>query len=319
MNYENHALIDWLAFTLPVAYTEYDIGPVIADLFGLDFAEFVKSDSRQKGTFYKTHHCYYSQKLRPMIHVNTEPSADNNAYTTAFSVTGAALSEISDLNIDPVALTANILNRSGRITRYDIALDYFGDVPLLASMIELSRPDVWRDHIVTKLRFMKPIALWNESIYYGHLKNGKVICAYDKANQTGTPGPWFRCEFRTSDRPLCADIARELVSGVPVGKIVSGLLWQYLRFVPRGHRPRDKRPVVSWWEDFLSDAEGYTLTRHRDGKSGDNEKTAPTAKSFTQYLKSALALDETGQLRKIAKELIAVDEFNSTLAAAGGF
>lgn len=303
---KNHALIDWLNFTLPAAYTEYDIAPVIADLFKLPFDSFVKSERRQKSSFYRVHHCYRSEKLKPLIHVNTEPSAANNGNTTSITVTGMALSAAYELNIDPVALIANVLNRGGRLTRIDLALDYFGYVPLLQNMLELSAPDVWRDHVVTKLRFTKPVAIWDESLYFGHLSKGKVICAYDKARQTGTPGPWFRCEFRTNDRALCSDIAKELVTGIPLGTVAARLIGDYLRFVPSGPRPRDKRPMCGWWTDFLSDAEGYELTRHRDGKSSDDdaERKPPKPSTFRHYLDSILAIDDTGELLTIMREVI---------------
>jgi DNA relaxase NicK len=170
-------------------------------------------------------------------------------------------------------------------------------------MIESSQPDVWRDRTITTLcRTSKPLAIWDQTLYFGSRKKGNCIRAYDKAVQQGVAGPWFRCEFSSRDRDLCAVILEDLTNGLSVGKVTAGLLGQYLRFVPPGLKAKGNRPTCSWWSDFLKEGEGYELKRQGGGKD-DEPRKAVSRFSVLRYLKDAAKQDPREVLAAIQELL----------------
>lgn len=328
---DNITLIDWLSFTLPVSYTPESVASVVRDLFMVSFAPVTASATDEiiqrgfdpqdkKANFYRQHFILRTDRGNPLVHVFLSPDADANADTSLFMVTGYALSNRPDAlrHMDPVELLRKVKARNGRLTRIDLALDDFSGRPLLSQMIDCSRPDVWRDRIVSKLRFDKPVAIWDETLYFGKFSRSKhiVISAYNKAKEQGVDYPWFRCEFRTKDRDLCAAILNEITEGRALGVITAGLIGEYLQFKPPGIRNKYNRTTCRWWTDFLATGAGFQLQRHSNGKAEDEARKAPTEAAFLRYLNDALRLDETGNIKnallKMANELQADDE----LAAA---
>lgn len=302
---DNHALIDWLSFSLPRSYNWQEFAPLLTDLFQLD-SRWIQPEIG-KANWYRYRHTINTPSGRPLLHIYTEPTASQNANTTAVSVTGYALCNKPDAlqGLDPVRLIRQITDHGGKLTRLDLALDDFSGKPILAQMIEASAPDIWRDRVITGLcRNSKPVALWDETLYFGHLSKGSSICSYDKSKQQATNFPWFRCEFRTKDRDLLQVIQEQIVTGVPIGKITAGLLSKYLRFVPTGRLTKYNRETCRWWSDFLQAADGYELTRHSAGKIDDEPRKAPTLPAFGRYLREALKLDDSGQLTKYLVDLV---------------
>lgn len=164
-------------------------------------------------------------------------------------------------------------------------------------MFESSHPDVWKDRIITPLRFDRPLPVgWDqETIYYGHLDKGTCIAAYDKARQQGQPGPWTRIEFRTKDRDLCSLVLMEIEAGRTIGDITATLLKKYLKFVPPGRKTKYQREPCSWWIDLLTAGSGFKFQRHPAGKHDDQpRKRGPTPAAVMRYLQEAVKYDETG-------------------------
>lgn len=322
----NIALIDWLSFTLPVAHTQESVASVVRDLFGVSFTPVTSSATGEtiqegfepqpkKGNFYRQHFILRTERGNPLLHVYLNPDAEANADTTLFMVTGFGLSNKPDAlrNLDPVELLRKVKERKGRLTRIDLALDDFTGRPLLAQMIDCSHPDVWRDRIVSKLRFEKPLAIWDETLYFGKFTRTKhiVVSGYDKAKEQKVDYPWFRCEIRVKDRDLCSVILEEITTGRSIGELTAGLIGEYIQFKPPGYRTKYNRTTCRWWSDFLAEGAGFRLQRHDNGKTEDEPKKAPTTTAFVRYVNEALRLDETGEIKsallKLVKELEADD------------
>ncbi|GFO68568.1 hypothetical protein GMLC_21470 [Geomonas limicola] len=296
-----HALIDWLGFSIPQTYnwpahsfTPNDITPLLQELFGID-PQGVTVKTRS-ANWYRHRHMVTTASGVPLLHVYTEPTAEQNRNTTAFAVTGYALSSRPDAlhTLDPVELVRKIDAIGGNLTRFDGALDRFDGKPTLALMREASAPDVWRDRTITALcRSSQPCGIWDQSIYYGHLNKGTCIHGYDKGKQTGADFPWFRLEFRTKDRDLLRTVKEEIVAGRSIGELVAGLLARYLRFVNPGTRSKYNRPTCTWWEDLIAEGAAFELKRHRAGKTEETVegKKAPSKFAVTRYLSEALNLD----------------------------
>lgn len=316
----NISLIDWLAFSLPKTYAwtpraaSDSVHPVLTDLFGEWFdnpmnntcGEFFGDTQFQakqsRGNWYHERHAISSLQGNQLLNVYLHPRADRNRDTSAYSVTGYALSNRPDSlqRFDPVELIGKIHDAGGKLTRIDLALDYLGTEPVFQYMLDSSKPDIWKDRLITPLRFDKPIPVgWEqETLYYGLLSKttDTAVCVYDKAKEQGVPGPWLRVEFRTKDRDLCQAIMEEIVTGRPIGELTAGLLRKYLRFVSPGIKAKYNRPTAVWWDELLGTGEKFNLTRHRDGKT-DEERKAKKPKSgkiVIRYLQDAFSRDDTG-------------------------
>lgn len=308
MNNESTAIIDWISFTLPTAYSWQalalgnSVHPIIMDLFGVRTPN--GNTALGKGKWYRERHTINSVTGRPLIHVYLDPVAENNAGTSTFSVTGFALSSHPDAlqHLDPVELLRKVKELGGRLTRIDLAFDYRGELPILSNMFDASHPEVWRDRIITPLRFDKPLPVgWDqETIYYGHLDKGTCIAAYDKAQQQDVPGQWTRIEFRTKDRDLCSLVLQELAAGSPVGAVTAALLRKYLKFVPPGRKAKYQRETCVWWDRLLTAGSGYALQRHHHGKQDDQpRKRGPTPAAFHKHMLDALKHDDTGTVERM--------------------
>lgn len=321
-----HALIDWLGVSIPEAYhwpstsdfTRRDITPLLVDLFGIDPAT---AKIRTSGAnWYRNRHTITTPSGAPLVHIYTEPTAEQNRNTTAISITGYALSSRPDAlhALDPVELVRKVDALGGNLTRFDGALDTFDGKPTLALMLEAAAPDAWRDRTVTSLcRTSKPVGIWDESLYFGHLDKGIVINAYNKAKQTGVDFPWFRLEFRTKDRDLLKTIKEEIIAGRSVGELTAGLLSQYLRFVPPGLRSKYNRPTCSWWSELVAEGAGFELKRHSSGKVDDEPRKQPNPDTVTRYLLDVLKLDDSGAIGEAVLRVASQIHMAKALAAFG--
>lgn len=297
---DNTSHIDWLSFSLPTTYYRWeDLQPVMLSLFGLDIRNMTEPPPKASN-WYRQHFVVRAPTTgKTLLHVYIEPTAKQNSNTTAFAVTGHALSSQPDAlqHLNPVEIIRKVAQLSGHLTRLDLALDDFSGRPILSQMIDASSPNVWRDRIITPLRFSKPVAIWDESLYFGHLSKGLVICAYDKAVEQGIDTPWLRTEFRTSNRELLQSIALDLAGGAPVGRVTTELLSRYLKFVQPGLAAKYNRPICPWWTDYLGNAADYQFRRSSSGKTDDEPKPPPSRSAYLQYIRRGIEQDTTGELQ----------------------
>lgn len=305
---KNQVLIDWLSFSVPMEMTEDELKQATDYFFGKDFGGFVKGKQTQKNKqrmgWYSDLYTLYGTGS-PLIHILTGPTSDNNENTTLFHVTGYGLSDRPDaLNLEIIPLLKKIRDVDGQLTRADLAIDDFTGRPILKKMTEASHQDVWRDRIITTFRFRRVHRDWS-TLYYGDNPRGNQIIAYDKAAETGTADPWFRCEFRARDRKLLKNIHDDLLSGIPVAEVAANLIHTNLRFVPPGRKVKYNRKTEAWWTDFIGDAKKYTFARHRSGKDSDEPPKAPTGASAEKYLRNALRGDKSAEIEDVILRLAA--------------
>lgn len=293
------ALIDWLSFSIPQEFSwdnasRTSVHPIFKHLFGIEPPiGYTKVESDR---WYRERHTVFSSSGHPMLHISLRPTTENNSNTSVFTVTGHGLSDDQyDLNVDAVELIKKIDLVGGKLTRPDLALDIRGGGSVLKKMHAASLPTVWKDNIITPLRFDKPRAygFGVETVSYGQLgKKGSMICAYDKALETGTPGPWERIEFRTRNPDICAAIQAAVVANQPLGEITADLLMQYLKFLTPGSKSKYNRPVASWWSDALQDGSGFEFNRHAGGKNEEPARRKQSLPTVIAYLKAAFKNDD---------------------------
>jgi|GEM_PF-7029669 len=308
--------LDWLALVLPNAYvwddyeTPDSILPVLEWLTGIRFDAPEWKVTRKGAVWYRHRHTIHSSKGQPLIHIGTEPTAENNRSTTTLTLTGYALSDRPDAlqDVDPIQVLTKVFELGGQPSRIDLALDYFGSVPIHQLMLAASKPDVWKDQITTPLRFKAPLPIgWEQTLYYGELKKGTVVCAYDKAAEQGVPGNWERIELRTTNKDLLIPLMMDLTGGVSLGEVTTGILWKYLRFIQPGPKAKNNRPPAQWWVDLLAGGKGdYVFKRHSDGKieeTGTKAKRSGTGATVRAYLDRQRELDNTGDIEAVILQI----------------
>jgi hypothetical protein len=211
-------------------------------------------------------------------------------------------------NFDPISLLHKIKAMKGRLTRLDLALDIFDNPKLLPSIFDASRPSVWEQRIVSRLRFEKPMPVgWeNETIYFNRRTDETCICCYDKAKEQNIEGVWTRLEFRSRNRKLLANVLAELTAGRAVGQVTARLLGDYLKFVGPGDGNKYRKPVATWWAKVIKEGQGFEFQRHSLGKLDEdgNEHNSPkkcgkTVDQVTRYLKDACRYADLGMMDEI--------------------
>jgi len=284
---DNRALIDWISFSLPMAfeakvdrygnYTTNDeyVQQILDDISnstGIDLP-FVNL-SIKGGKFYKQQISMYADNGRRLCSIAIDPTTKFNRDTTSVTIPGYALSaDNHDHPFDPFTIIKQVRDYDGHLTRLDLALDNFDRPDLMQNVVNNSRPDVWSDRIISPLRFEVPININGTSVTYGQKGFGKnSICIYDKARKQEIDGTWTRAEFRSQNRELLAQIADDLISGKPLQELTSQLLAKYLSFRSPGLKTKYKRPVSAWWDEFLQLATAYVVSRHTGAKTDDEDR-----------------------------------------------
>lgn len=99
-----------------------------------------------------------------------------------------------------------------------------------------------------------------KTVYFGSPSSDIQIRIYDKAAQQGVAQVWVRTEVQCRDERSDA-LAVQIMSDLNLGKLLAGVLGNYITFIESSEDSNKARwPVSSWWSDFLGDVEKVKLT-----------------------------------------------------------
>lgn len=259
--------IHHLSFTLPQPLTDVDLPQLMQELFnieGLDPAA-VKLPRGRNG--YREAYSLTGEHGSELISIQLAGVAGSLKGTSHIDVHGDALNAGG---FDVHQLCKAIMARRGWVTRVDLAADDTDSLLPWAEIVECSRADQYENRITTttcrprkdrqtgKMEPNPPTYMRGagETIYYGELDSDLSICAYTRR------GP-VRIETRIRNRAAATDVIRRIAEGEVLPELMLGVLRRNLMFHANGMKRKDRRPVASWWSEFLNSAAAVKLPRKR--------------------------------------------------------
>lgn len=276
-------LIDWLGVTL----LTHNIKDVF-ELIGIPESEFVEMPRGLHG--------YTKQLACGDIRILSEGKADMGIHIQ-FSGQGCRQWE-TYWGKSWEQLLERLWNAGANFTRLDLAVDdirYNNDKPFfkVADLIKRTENKLCR----SKWRFADregriKIAdgeSLGHTIVFGSRISDLQLVIYEKNKERVNNGmelhdkltAWNRAELRLSDARALAAV-ENILGGVPAGKIIFGILSNYINFIDNnGDKNKARWPVSQFWLDFLGDAEKLRLT------SQAPDKTIPQKKSWLDTQVSA--------------------------------
>ncbi|OBZ15169.1 hypothetical protein A8L34_29585 [Bacillus sp. FJAT-27264] len=127
------------------------------------------------------------------------------------------------------------------------------------------------------------------TIYYGSKQSDIMLRIYEKDHEREAAEmeleedltAWNRIEIQLRNDRAMATV-RHMLSGIPSGEIIFGLLSNYINYVDRTPDSNKARwPISEWWLEFLNDAAKLRLS----GRAPD--KTIPSKKNWLDNQVSA--------------------------------
>lgn len=116
--------------------------------------------------------------------------------------------------------------------------------------------------------------------YFGSSASDTQIRIYDKGAEQGVNYSWVRTELECRNEKA-DELARHIIAGNWLGRIISGVLKNYVNFLERSEDSNKGRwPVCSWWDKFLGDVEKLRLSV---------QKAVQTIKKKIEWLKKSVA------------------------------
>lgn len=252
-----------LSFTVPVALVAPDLPAVVADLFGIQGLDPLAIRQPKGRHGYRE---YYSIRDADGEFIAIFLDGHGNLQDTAhFNIHGRAW---DTGQIDPAYVCRWVIGQHGWATEIHSALDDAESILPWTTIQEISLSPRWDHDITTTLcrpRRGRPGCPTQErnhygtTVYFGDRKADTTVCFYDER-------PALRVEYRTRTRGGATEIVRRVAEGDDLGTLTAGILARVLRFHVPGSGRKDRRPVVSWWSDFLDSVEPVQLPRHRPAK-----------------------------------------------------
>lgn len=157
---------------------------------------------------------------------------------------------------------SHIRDRTCHISRIDIACDVDDRSITIGQIQKYSRQELYvcRSKCLPDVRYMR-----TQEVYFGSPRSDRLLRIYDKALEQGIPDTdWLRFEFQFRNDNATSWYLN-WVQERDVGKLYSGVMLDYLRFVspPRGvpikeikfNRHQGRLPTVEWWQRFIGEAE----------------------------------------------------------------
>lgn len=186
-----------------------------------------------------------------------------------------------------VELLKKVFAVGGHFPRLDGAIDDFSG----SFTVEQIEGKVNFRELTSKFRYVEPrkrIDLRTpagedegKTMYFGSFTSDLKLRIYDKGKKEKVGYQWVRTEFECHNE-RADEFARQIISGVGLGRIISGVLKNYLNFLEPSETDTNKArwPVCSWWDKFLGDVEKLQLTV---------QKAVQTMKKKIDWLKKSVA------------------------------
>lgn len=258
------AKMDWLAFTIRgVASNE-----VISQCLQLDFGDFVAVNKGLIG--YNSQLCWNDGNIKVLYNQDKNERGvfehPNNAMGVHVIMTGDGCEQYS-LLADWSELFTRIKALDYHITRLDLAIDDLNNTLIEFDKLHqyavagcyTSRWSIWKEIFTYKTKNNEAIG---RTLYFGSPKSDLQCRIYDKALESGLAEEnWTRIEL-TYKNDHASNVFNFLHDGKGIGEVVRSTLSKYLTFRTPNFQDKNKSrwPVVSWWAQFIKEAESLQMT-----------------------------------------------------------
>ena len=278
MNNNLSALVDWMSFT----FVGIEDPVQVLDLFGFTKAMFVDMDKGRFG-YQKGLRCnsfnmsiLYAGMPGMGVHVDISGSAilpvlekfyESSLVDVPFGGQAFEVDSMSDTVL--VDFLKRILTNSGKFTRMDLAIDDIGCQFFTAlDVCELVR----RGEYSSRFRCGRIEEGFGDehgmTIYFGSRKSDLMLRVYDKAAE-------LEDKKKVADAQSCTrwelelkneyahKVACMLSCGDQIGKICTGILSNYIRFIELDNVRKTRCSTLDRWLDFIASASKLSLYQKR--------------------------------------------------------
>ncbi|WP_074600175.1 replication initiation factor domain-containing protein [Sediminibacillus halophilus] len=308
----NHCLIDYLRFSIPNS----DFIVVADEILGIPISEF---SSEVKGSPYPT----YDDSIS---FANIKLHSSKNHSSILVDMAGQACRQYEEYmsRVDGWhwhGFISFILDRQGKITRIDLALDIFDDS---TPSVKVLQDYIKRGQLSTKSHKFIEInsgrildgKLTGFSLYIG--SSPQILRIYDKKQERKdntdeiiNVEKWVRWELELTDGKAM-QVGFHIAGGKPLNVIVKGILSAHYCFKTQPKKVSDfhnknRLPTMRWWQKFIDGIEMIPLKVTRDKitlkrKKGWIEKS--TVKSISMVYESFARVYGEEYAEHYLKELI---------------
>ncbi|AYK55950.1 MULTISPECIES: replication initiation factor domain-containing protein [Bacillaceae] len=308
----NQCLIDYLRFSIPNS----DFTIIANEILGIPISEF---SSEVKGSPYPT----YDESIS---FANIKLHSSKNHSSILVDMSGQACRQYEEYmsRVDGWhwhGFISFILDRQGKITRIDLALDIFDDS---TPSVKVLQDYIKRGQLSTKSHKFIEInsgrildgKLTGFSLYIG--SSPQILRIYDKkqerkdnTDEVVNVEKWVRWELELTDGKAM-QVGFHMTGGKPLSVIVKGILSAHYCFKTQPKKASDfhnknRLPTMKWWQKFIDGIETIPLKVTRDKitlkkKKGWIEKS--TVKSISMVYESFARLYGEEYADLYLKELI---------------
>ncbi|NMB32723.1 MAG: replication initiation factor domain-containing protein [Clostridium sp.] len=280
MNTGLTCIIDWLQFTIRGLTYER----VILQVLKHDPAEYLPLPKGRYG--------YKSQYINGHISVLTDGTEEMGIHVI---LTGKGCREYESTG-KLLELMDRIMVNDGVCTRIDLAVDdKTGDLIKFNEMIRSANSGYviskWKTSMEIIKRELKDGNIIGHTLSIGSRSSKMYLRIYDKAMEQNQDlaDKWYRMELEIKDDR--AEVLQNiLLFETGVGRVISGILNQYIRFVKPGNDKNKSRwEAEKWWTDLVDSMDKLTLTKRPEDKSIEeirdwvNKQIGPTLAMLMLY------------------------------------
>ncbi|NLY61716.1 MAG: replication initiation factor domain-containing protein [Clostridiales bacterium] len=250
MNTNLTCVIDWLQFTIHgLTYDE-----VILQVLKHSLAEYILLPKGRYG--------YKTQYINGNISVLCDGTEDMGVHVI---LTGKGCREYESTG-ELLELMDRVMFYNGVCTRIDLAVDdKTGQIIKFKEMIKFAN----KGHVISKWkttteiikRELKDGKIIGHTLSIGSRSSKIYLRIYDKAMEQGISSPWYRMELEIKDDR--AEVLQNiLLFETGVGRVFSGILNQYIRFViPSSDKNKSRWETAKWWTELVDSVDKVKLTR----------------------------------------------------------
>lgn len=211
---------------------------------------------------------YRSQYINGHISVLCEGTEDMGVHVI---LTGQGCREYESKG-ELLVLMDRIMLHNGLCTRIDLAVDDMTGQFIKFNEIEKS---VSKGYVISKWKTGTEILrrklnsgeVIGHTLSFGSRSSKIYLRVYDKAMEQGISGTWYRLELEIKDDR--AEVLQSvLLFETGVGRVISGILNQYIRFVvPSTDKNKSRWETEKWWTDLVNTMDKLQLTKKPSEKS----------------------------------------------------
>lgn len=252
MNSRLQVIIDWLQFTIK----SLEVEDVIIDVLYMNLDDFVEVERGNLG--------YKKQKISGNIRILYEGTESMGIHVI---ISGKGCREYEERN-NILELIDRVNEFQGKISRIDIAVDdKTGKVIQFEKILRDVRAgnivSRWRSSIEIIKRDIQKGERTGQTVMLGSRKSDICMRIYDKAlEQREKTGKWARMEIEFKGKKAKAMQDILLFNECEIGKIISKIINNYVRFVKKSKDKNKSRwKTKKYWKEIVKETGKLSLTR----------------------------------------------------------